>query len=100
MLRKFLPSLPSLFYWRMVFDRSLTVTAIPTLRGAGVASLIVFVEFHRAERETIKRRWLSGVSSRRAICPSAGRADLSMSHFYPDYDRPPPAAIGRRFPKK
>ena len=53
-LCQFLPSLPCLFYWRMVFDRSLRVAAIPTLRGAGIASLIVFVEFYRAERARLE----------------------------------------------
>ena len=38
----------------MVFDRSLRVAAVPTLRGAGVASLNVFVEFYRAERARLE----------------------------------------------
>ncbi len=51
------PSLPSFFYRRMVFDRSLRVAAIPMFHGAGVASFRVFVRnLMRAERDTIPRR--------------------------------------------
>jgi len=65
-LSDLLPSLPSLFlfYWRMLFDRSLRVAAIPTLWWGRGSPFDMFEDFHASGA----RHFEKGGSRRLLVC--------------------------------